>query len=204
MLHLGGGSDFSCPRDMKKLWMSLNQACQTHVPKSCVMWLFTCWYNIYRDDSLFFIAYYAQEILQEWIQGVFYILDCLYVEKCTSEERWDNGTWHTLRPKVPSWISNLARNPFWVSQASIELSLSRTVLGAEINLSTVVAYSILYQWAVIFSIFRRWIVRSVTMTKSRVSSYLRAPDPYVFYVGRKVSGYTDRWTLWMQRAVFFC
>lgn len=60
----------------------------------------------------------------------------------------DEGMGHDmLRPKMPRWISNMARNPFWVSQASIKLSLSRAVLWAEINLSTVVAYSILYQWA---------------------------------------------------------
>jgi hypothetical protein len=50
MLQLDGGFDFSCPCDMQKLRMSLNQACQTHVPKSCIMWLLTCWYSIYRVD----------------------------------------------------------------------------------------------------------------------------------------------------------
>ena len=31
MLQLDGGFDFSCPRDMQKLRMFLNQACETHV-----------------------------------------------------------------------------------------------------------------------------------------------------------------------------
>jgi hypothetical protein len=55
MLQVDGGFDFSCPRDMQKLRMLLNEACQTHVPNSWVMWLLTCWYSIHRADSHYFL-----------------------------------------------------------------------------------------------------------------------------------------------------
>ena len=134
-------------------------------PKSCLMWLLTCWCSIYRvgyHNCLYCIIHLRNPAR---LNTRSILHPCLFICWKNVQGKNDEGMGHdVMRPKMPSWISSLARNLFWISQATIKLSLSRTMLWAEINLSTVVAYSILYHWAIIFSIFRRWIVRFGTAT----------------------------------------
>jgi hypothetical protein len=129
MFLLDGGFDFSCPRDKQNLRMLSNQACEKHdVTAHLLIQYLQSWLSLLsllhntpkKSCKIEYKEYFTSLLI--------YMLKNIQVKN-------DEGMGHDmLWPKMPSWISNLARNPLWVSQAIIKLSLSRTVLWAEIIL----------------------------------------------------------------------